>query len=252
MLLSPANDVLHGDTSAQTHACCGPTCQRRPLLLRSACFLRLRRGSRAYICRTWRMKRFVPCTHSDEALDSGGSRLWILRGLHTIKNRVPVRAIERLEKSSCPCTSRKSLGEIRGHARRARSVVCPLPPSITLGSRNRSETRSLHRACGDQRLRLRAVDLRPGAVCRARAEALQPCICVERTLLAINPSPCERDAEGLCVGGRLLRPFLRDAKPDPPRATVIRPEPLGPLPDARELQDRFHSFRFRSVPLFHR
>src|ERR1700681_2387720 len=129
------------------------------------------------------MDRLVWRTQCDEPCNTLGARLRLLRRLPAVKDCIAVRAVECLEESSRASVSRKCGNEVCGHTRGTCSVVRALPPSVTLRALHLSETRHLHRASGNQYLRLRAVDLRPRALSRARREALEPPNVVERALL---------------------------------------------------------------------
>src|SRR4029077_20320084 len=121
---------------------------------------------------------------------------------------------ERLEEHTRTAVARERRSEIRGYFRGAATIVCTLPPAVSLRALDLSEARSLHRPRGDQRFSLRTVDLGPRTLLPARREALEPRVLVERALLAVDPAPCERDIEGLRVRQPFLRALLCDAQQD--------------------------------------
>src|SRR5690349_9790746 len=123
------------------------------------------------------MDRLAARAHRDELGDPLRAGLGLLRGLDAIEDRVAVRAVERVEELASAGVLCERRREVIGHGRRAGAIVGALPPAVALGALHLGHAWRLELASREERLGLRAIDLRPWALRGPWREPLQPGLC---------------------------------------------------------------------------
>jgi len=197
---------------------------------RSSGWLRTRPGA-------IRMQSLVSRAHRHERGDAFRPGLGALGCRHSVENRVSVRGIECFEEGASPVVAAEGFCEIAWDGRGLRGLVRALPSAIALRAINFSESRRFHAPAFDEGFGLGTIDLGPRTSGCSRCESLQPRGVVERSLLAVDPSPSERDFERCRVGERVSDAPLRDPEEDAGRPDVVRTKPGVPPLCARQRKD---------------
>src|SRR4051794_5292460 len=130
--------------------------------------------------------------HLDELREPPRPRLGPLGVLQAIEDRVAVLAVQAGEERLRPRSRVELAPEVVGDGHRRLPGVGRRPAAVGLRGLGLGQAARAHPALGDQPLGLLAVDLRPLAARRARAEALQEPLLVQRLAPAVDPPEADR------------------------------------------------------------
>ena len=157
---------------------------------------------------------FASGQHLHKHGDPPGTRLRFFGGLHPPQNRITVRTVQFAEETTCFGSGGECPLQIRRHLCRSSAIVGGVPSAVGSCPGDFRHSMWLHPTGLDQRLRSRAIRLRPQTARAPGREALEPVSFVERLFLPVDPPMAKRHLHGLWVtDGRLFRACLGDQQP---------------------------------------
>src|SRR6185437_1242310 len=148
------------------------------------------------------VKLLAACEHIDYQLYALDLRLWALRCLQPVGNRIQIGPVERCVELRCLGVTCELLGELRRYSCLSRRVVRSGPTPVGFRRLHLPETSRRHLTFLDKPIHMCNIYPRPTAFRPAWGESLHPGVCIERQLLPIYPTETQRLVKGLGVGDR--------------------------------------------------